>query len=258
MFVLNPNTTDLRFPPVEIASPEGLLAVGGDLRAERLLAAYRHGVFPWYNEGQPILWWSPDPRAVLLPDELRISRSLRKVLRRGTYRVTLDTCFRAVITACAAPRLKDRHGRDADAPLDHRAYSRTGGTWITPEMIEAYCLLHEQGYAHSVEAWRGDELAGGLYGVALGGAFFGESMFARATDASKAALALLVRQIKAWGFALIDCQLPSAHLLSLGAREIRRREFLDRLQAALRQPDRRGPWRFDPNLAILCDQLSAK
>jgi leucyl/phenylalanyl-tRNA--protein transferase len=232
MFILDPS--DIRFPPVELASPEGLLAVGGDLRAERLLAAYRHGVFPWYSEGQPILWWSPDPRAVLFPHKLRISRSLRRVLRAGCFEVTLDTRFRDVMHACARPRPRNP----------------AGGTWITPEMLEAYCLLHEQGYAHSVECHRAGKLAGGLYGVALGGAFFGESMFSRETDASKVALAHLVSQLKAWGFSLIDCQLYSAHLGSLGAEEIRRREFLERLDEALARSDRRGPWRFDPDLAI--------
>ena len=234
MFLLSPDTEDLRFPPVELASPEGLLAVGGDLRAARLLEAYRCGIFPWYNEGQPILWWSPDPRAVLFPPKLKISRSLRNTLRRGVYAVTLDTRFRAVIEACAAPRPK----------------SPAGGTWITPEMLDAYTRLHELGYAHSVEAWRAGELVGGLYGVALGGVFFGESMFARAPDASKVAFAHLVRQLEKWGFTLIDCQLPSAHLFSLGAEEIRRRAFLGLLAAGLATPERRGPWRFDPDMQV--------
>jgi leucyl/phenylalanyl-tRNA--protein transferase len=233
MFVLN--NTDLRFPPVDFASPEGLLAVGGDLRAERLLEAYRHGIFPWYNDGQPILWWSPDPRAVLFPDKLKLSRSLRKTMRRGTFRVTLDTCFHDVMEQCAAPRPQ---------------YPQ-GGTWITPAMLMAYERLHELGYAHSVECWRAGELVGGLYGVALGGAFFGESMFARATDASKVALATLVRQLLVWDFQLIDCQLPSPHLFSLGAEEIRRRQFLDRLAAALALPDRPGPWQVEASAGVI-------
>jgi leucyl/phenylalanyl-tRNA--protein transferase len=235
MFLLSPDISDLRFPPVRLASPEGLLAVGGDLRAERLLEAYRHGIFPWYSAGQPILWWSPDPRAVLFPAELRISRSLRKTLRARKFEVTLDTCFRDVMQACAAPR---RPGSE-------------GGTWITPEMLEAYCRLHELGYAHSIEAWHEGALVGGLYGVALGTVFFGESMFTRVTDASKVAFVQLVRQLQHWGFTLIDCQLPSAHLGRLGAREIRRPEFLDRLDQALRRPDRRGHWRFEADAAIL-------
>jgi leucyl/phenylalanyl-tRNA--protein transferase len=235
MFVLKPGSTDLRFPPVDLASPEGLLAIGGDLRAERLLEAYRHGIFPWYNPGQPILWWSPDPRAVLFPAKLRVSRSLGKTLRRKKFEVTLDTAFRDVMQHCAEPR--------NDRP-DH-------GTWITPEMIEAYCVLHERGLAHSVESWLDGKLVGGLYGVALGSAFFGESMFSRETDASKVAFVQLVRQLERWGFALVDCQLPSAHLSSLGAEEIRRREFLERLEQALQQPGRPGHWRFEADPAIL-------
>ncbi len=288
MFMLNPHSADFRFPPVDLASPEGLLAIGGDLRAERLLSAYRHGIFPWYNEDQPILWWSPDPRAVLSPKKLKVSRSLKKTLRANTFKVSLDTCFREVIQACAIPRRK--HG--------------AGGTWITREMLEAYCRLHEQGYAHSVEVWRRTgtyesavqgrtnaagagragaargrhdcrdaggratqgavaedvesdlegRLVGGLYGVALGGVFFGESMFSRASNASKVAFVHLVRQLEAWGYTLIDCQVPSAHLESLGAEEIRRRDFLALLDKALVLPDRKGPWRFDSNLAVLNTQ----
>lgn len=234
MFVLNPHTADLRFPPVDLASPEGLLAIGGDLRAERLLAAYREGIFPWYNDGQPILWWSPDPRAVLFPAQLRVTRSLAKTLRRGHYTVTLDRCFADVMRHCAGPRPKHPHG----------------GTWITSQMLEAYIRLHEQGCAHSVETWRGEELVGGLYGVALGGVFFGESMFSHATDASKMALVYVVRQLQRWGFTLIDCQLPTPHLQSLGARSIRRRDYLAFLAAGLQLPERRGPWRFDADLAV--------
>ncbi|OGI37271.1 MAG: leucyl/phenylalanyl-tRNA--protein transferase [Candidatus Muproteobacteria bacterium RBG_16_62_13] len=236
MFILPPDTDDLRFPPVHLASPEGLLAVGGDLCAERLLEAYRHGIFPWYNEDQPILWWSPDPRAVLYPSELHVSRSLRKTLRQKNFRVTLDTAFRAVVTACA--------GRRLGMPDDGEPH-----TWITAAMVDAYVSLHENGYAHSVEVWAGDGpdavLAGGLYGVALGGAFFGESMFSRRTDASKVALVWLARQLSAWGFRFIDCQLPSAHLFTIGAREIPRRRFVGELQTALTLPDRAGRWTID-------------
>jgi leucyl/phenylalanyl-tRNA---protein transferase len=229
MFVLSANGQDLRFPPVEEASPEGLLAVGGDLRPERLLKAYRHGIFPWYSDHQPILWWSPDPRTVLFPDKLHISRSLKRSLRPDLFNITLDRCFRDVMQNCAEPRPQ----------------YPDGGTWITPEMIEAYTTLHEQGYAHSVETWQEGELVGGLYGVALGGAFFAESMFTRAPDASKVALVSLVRQLQAWGFRLIDCQQASPHVMSFGAEEILRREFLDHLAVALTLPERYARWQFD-------------
>jgi leucyl/phenylalanyl-tRNA--protein transferase len=231
MFRLSANPTDLRFPPVEQASPEGLLAVGGDLRPERLLEAYRHGIFPWYSNDQPILWWSPDPRTVLFPDKLHISRSLKRSLRPGIFSVTLDTCFRAVMTACAEPRPK----------------YPDGGTWITAEMLKAYTRLHELGYAHSVETWQEGQLVGGLYGVALGGTFFAESMFTRASNASKVALVSLVHQLQAWGFRLMDCQQSSPHVMALGAEPIPRRDFLDHLAKALTLPDRHGRWEFDPS-----------
>jgi leucyl/phenylalanyl-tRNA--protein transferase len=229
MFRLSTHPEDLRFPPVEQASPEGLLAVGGDLCPERLLEAYRHGIFPWYNDDQPILWWSPDPRTVLFPNKLHISRSLKRSLRPGIFNVTLDTCFLDVMQHCAGPR----------------SQYPDGGTWITAEMLGAYRRLHELGYAHSVETWQEGQLVGGLYGVALGGAFFAESMFAHASDASKVALVSLVRQLQAWGFSLMDCQQSSPHVIALGAEEISRREFLDHLNAALTLPDRRGRWQFD-------------
>jgi leucyl/phenylalanyl-tRNA--protein transferase len=229
MFRLSRNLRDLRFPPVELASPEGLLAVGGDLRPERLLQAYRHGIFPWYNEDQPILWWSPDPRAVLFPNKLHVSRSLERTIRRGMFTATLDTCFQEVMTHCAGPRPQYPEG----------------GTWITPAMIEAYVRLHELGYAHSIETWQNEQLVGGLYGVAIGGAFFGESMFSLVTDASKVALVLLIRQLRAWGFTLFDCQQSSPHVMRFGAEEIPRRDFLEHLTAAFALPDRRGHWQFD-------------
>lgn len=235
MFVLSRDSDDWRFPPVELASAEGLLAVGGDLRPDRLLAAYRGGIFPWYNEGQPILWWSPDPRAVLAPENVKISRSLRKSLRTSTFEVTLDAAFRDVMRACAAPRVN----------------SATGGTWITPAMLDAYCALHERGYAHSVESWHKGQLAGGLYGVALGAIFFGESMFSRRMDASKVALVRLARQLQKWGYRVIDCQLPSAHLESLGAQLIPRRHYLALLEEALHLPGHAAPWRFDSDQPIL-------
>jgi leucyl/phenylalanyl-tRNA---protein transferase len=227
MFRLNRH--DLRFPPVDRASPEGLLAVGGDLWPERLLEAYRHGIFPWYNEDQPILWWSPDPRAVLFPEKLHVSRSLKKSLRSNQFTVTLDTSFRNVMEQCAGPRPQYPEG----------------GTWITGDMLDAYTRLHELGYAHSVETWEDDRLVGGVYGVSLGGAFFAESMFTRVDDASKVALVRLVRQLHAWDFRLIDCQQSSPHVMRFGAVEIPRSDFITHLTAALRHPDRRGRWTFE-------------
>ncbi|HHH35934.1 MAG TPA: leucyl/phenylalanyl-tRNA--protein transferase [Gammaproteobacteria bacterium] len=211
--LLDPESEDCVFPDVTQAlrEPNGLLAVGGRLSPDCLLRAYRRGIFPWYSEEQPILWWSPDPRMVLFPDELRISRSLRKTLRRGIYRVSVDRAFPEVIAACAAPR--------RDEP----------GTWITAEMEAAYCHLHREGWAHSVEVWAGDALVGGLYGVAIGRVFFGESMFHRRRDASKVALVSLVERLRQWHFALIDCQVASDHLATLGAREIPRAHFIELL-----------------------------
>ncbi len=223
------NQHSLRFPPVDWASPEGLLAVGGDLRPERILAAYRQGIFPWYNEGEPILWWSPDPRAVLFPDKLHVSRSLKRRLRSNVFTVTLDTCFRIVMEQCAEPRPQ----------------YPGGGTWITRDMVEAYTRLHELGHAHSVETWQHDRLVGGLYGIGLGGAFFAESMFTQVDDASKVALVRLVRQLHAWNFCLIDCQQSSPHVMRFGAEEIPRRNFVRLLSQALTLPDKQGPWNFD-------------
>lgn len=205
--VLDPYHLD--FPPLEMAleEPDGLLAAGGDLSAERLIEAYRHGIFPWYEDGQPILWWSPNPRCVVFVDEFKPSRSLRKVLNKKPFTITIDTCFKEVILACAAPR----------------EYSQ--GTWITDDMITAYCRLHHQGFAHSFECWQHDKLVGGLYGVSLGKVFFGESMFSAVSNASKVAFVALVEHCKALGFPLIDCQVTNSHLLSLGAVEIPRHEF---------------------------------
>ena len=213
-----------------LEEPNGLLAAGGDLGVERLLDAYRHGIFPWYSEGQPVLWWSPDPRMVLAPEGIVISRSLRKRLRKKDWEIRTDTAFRAVMRACAAPR-------DAQA-----------GTWITDDMASAYAALHEAGYAHSVETWIDGELVGGLYGVSIGRAFFGESMFARATDASKLALAHLARQLARWSYGLIDCQMATPHLASLGAREIARRDFIRALAELVNYPTRAGMWHFDHDL----------
>ncbi|MET1076511.1 MAG: leucyl/phenylalanyl-tRNA--protein transferase [Pseudomonas sp.] len=218
----------LTFPPLASAlrEPNGLLAAGGDLSPDRLIAAYRHGCFPWFEQGQPVLWWSPDPRTVLFPDELHLSRSLAKCLRQQRLQVSFDQHFATVIQACAAPR------------------SYTDATWITASMQQAYLQLHQRGIAHSVEVWLDGELVGGLYGLALGRLFFGESMFSRVDNASKVGFATLVQALRNWGFVLIDCQMPTAHLHSFGARAIPRAEFSGYLQQFLDQPSEapRGSW----------------
>jgi leucyl/phenylalanyl-tRNA--protein transferase len=219
---------DMVFPPPDYADPSGLIAVGGDLSSERLLEGYRVGIFPWYSEDQPILWWSPDPRFVLELDQFKISRSLGKKLRRRVFHVSFDRVFDDVIAACAAV---PREGQS--------------GTWITPEMQEAYIKLHGLGFAHSVEAWFEGQLVGGLYGVSLGKAFFGESMFHRKPDASKVALAILVENLKKWGFHFIDSQMATEHMNRLGATEIPRRIFLKRLRSALRHSTKRGKWHVE-------------
>lgn len=217
---LDPEGDPEAFPPCEYAleEPAGLLAAGGDLRPQRLLAAYRRGIFPWYSPGQPILWWSPDPREVLFPAEFRRTRSLAKRERNAGFEVRFDTEFAAVITACAAPR------------------SRHDGTWITTEMRDAYLRLHALGVAHSIETWCEGALVGGLYGLQLGQVFFGESMFSRMPDASKVALSTLVSQAPERHIALIDCQLPSAHLATLGSRSLPRRDFLALLEQLIDPP----------------------
>ncbi|SDU07365.1 leucyl/phenylalanyl-tRNA--protein transferase [Halopseudomonas salegens] len=204
---------DLRFPPPEQAldDPNGLIALGGDLRPQRLIKAYRQGIFPWYQDDQPLLWWCPDPRTVVTPDSLHVSRSMQKFLRKTDFRVSFDQDFPAVIRACAAPR------------------SYADDTWITDDMQAAYSALHRLGIAHSVEVWQQDQLVGGLYGIALGRVFFGESMFSWQTNASKTAFIHLVRQLGAWNFALIDCQMPTDHLFSLGAQSMSRSDFLQQL-----------------------------
>jgi len=213
------------FPPVSKAlrSPNGLLCAGADLSHGRILDAYSKGIFPWFSEGDPILWWSPHPRMVLFPGELRVTRSLRKRAASDRFVTRVDTAFEQVMRECAAPR------------------EGQAGTWIVPEMVAAYTRLHELGYAHSVESWRGDELVGGLYGLHLGNAFFGESMFSRETDASKVALVKLVERVKAAGVVLIDCQQNTRHLSSLGAREIPRREFVQRLAESIQYDPLSGP-----------------
>ena len=256
-------TNNTPFPPVESAlrSPNGLLAAGGDLSPSRLLDAYRHGVFPWFNPGEPILWWSPDPRMVLIPGEFKISRSLARVLRNSSYEVRCDTAFEQVMRSCSAPR------------------AGHNGTWIHEDMIAAYCALHEMGYAHSVETWIGGNLAGGLYGVSIGRMFYGESMFSNASNSSKIALAHLARQLERWQSGLptrlgtghfdklrtghfdklrtghfdklrtgmIDCQMNTPHLASLGAREIPRSEFIVRLQELIHYAPVTD-WKFDTDL----------
>ena len=217
------------FPPVSkaLASPNGLLCAGGDLSPQRILTAYSQGIFPWFSEGDPILWWSPDPRMVLFPEELKVSRSLRKSVARGIYETRVDSAFRAVMEACAQPR-------DGQA-----------GTWILPEMIDAYTRLHEMGFAHSVESWHDGELVGGLYGMAIGRVFFGESMFARAPDASKVALVHLVERLRQADFAVIDCQQATHHLASLGAREIPRSAFAQLLEESIQYPLSGKPWTLE-------------
>lgn len=216
---------ELLFPPVEWARPDGLLAAYGDLSVERLLLAYQSGIFPWYSADSPILWWAPPERAVIAPAELHVGRSLRKVVRRGEFEIRFDTAFAAVIAACATT---PRRGES--------------GTWIVPEMIEAYTRLHQAGYAHSVESYKDGVLCGGLYGVSLGGCFFGESMFSRADDASKVAFVALAERLVSWGFELIDGQLQNPHLDRFGLEVIARAEFMLRLRRALRHPTRVGPW----------------
>jgi leucyl/phenylalanyl-tRNA---protein transferase len=223
------------FPPLSTAleHPSGLLAAGADLSAERLIQAYQRGIFPWFSADEPILWWSPDPRMVLFPSELKVSRSLEKTLRNRSYEIRVDSSFRSVMAACAqAPR----EGQN--------------GTWITRELIDAYCALHRLGIAHSIETWIDDELAGGLYGIALGHAFFGESMFARVNDASKLAFVHLVRQLRRWNFGIIDCQMRTDHLARFGAREIPRSQFSELLAKLVNSANigTTYPWKFDDDL----------
>lgn len=224
------NTTPVScFPPLDTAltEPNGLLAMGGDLSPERLLDAYRHGIFPWFNPGEPILWWSPDPRMALVPDAVRVTRSLAKRLRNGGFELRIDSAFVEVMRACAALR------------------AEAGGTWISPAMIAAYARLFEAGYAHSIESWREGRLVGGLYGVAIGRMFYGESMFSRESDASKVALVRLCRQLARWEFGLVDCQMETAHLASLGARTLPRAAFAAQVAELVNLPHRAGPWSFD-------------
>lgn len=221
--------TDTPFPALNKAldQPNGLLAVGADLSPQRLITAYSQGIFPWFNENDPIMWWSPDPRMVLFPNELKISRSLRKIIKKHSFEIRTDTAFREVMQNCAAPR------------------PNASGTWINSKMIDAYTELHELGIAHSVEAWFDQELVGGLYGVALGKMFYGESMFAKVDNASKIAFVHLVYQMHKWNFGMIDCQMKTAHLASFGAREIPRREFIHKLKELLNYKNTHHKWQLD-------------
>ena len=218
-------TDELIFPSPELANKDGLLAVGGDLSPERLLLAYRNGIFPWYSEKEPVLWWSPHPRLTLYPHELKISRSLARIIRQNRFSVSMDTAFPQVIRECAGMRRRKEEG-----------------TWLVDEMIDAYINLHEYGYAHSVETWKQGRLVGGLYGIALGRCFFGESKFTLVSNASKVAFVALVEWLKQRDFVMIDCQVTTAHLVSFGAREISRSTFLAQLHEALRIPTIRGRW----------------
>jgi leucyl/phenylalanyl-tRNA--protein transferase len=223
VFKLN---SDCIFPPVHRASKSGILAFGGDLSPERLLSAYRQGIFPWYSDGEPILWWSPDPRFVLFLDELRISRSMQKILRSNRFKITFDQDFHGVISACQKPRKKEKE------------------TWITTEMLEAYDTLHRMGFAHSAEAWCEDKLVGGIYGVSLGRCFFGESMFSVMSNASKAALIRLVEGLKALHFSFLDCQVYTEHMETLGAKLISRVTFIRLLEEALENDTLQGNWEY--------------
>lgn len=218
-------TTEPIFPPPELAREDGLLAVGGDLSAERLRLAYSQGIFPWYAPGEPILWWAPSPRLVLFPAEFKKTRRLARIIRQGIFKTSFDQKFCQVMTCCAQTRLQ-----------------KGEGTWIDNEMLAAYCKLHELGFAHSVECWQGDELVGGLYGVSLGTAFFGESMFSSVPNSSKVALSALVELLIGWDFKMIDCQIGTRHLMSMGAREIPAKDFYDQLADCLSRPPRRGSW----------------
>jgi len=215
------------FPPPDLADESGILAVGGDLTEERLLLAYSMGIFPWYSQGDPILWWSPDPRLVLIPGEMRVSRSLKQTISKGTFEITMDKAFESVISECASV-----HQRKA------------GDTWITDDMIDSYIQLHHSGFAHSVESWFNGKLVGGLYGISLGSAFFGESMYAKKSNASKVAFVHLIQQLVNWKFTLIDCQVATKHLKTFGAHDITRTEFMILLKCSLEEKTRKGKWTF--------------
>ena len=220
-------TEEVVFPPPDLANPEGILAIGGDLSIDRLLLAYKKGIFPWYSEGEPIIWWSPDPRFILKPSELKVSKSMKQVLRKGIFSITYDQAFSRVIQNC---KKSPRPGQT--------------GTWITADMEAAYIALHQAGFAHSVEVWQDKELVGGLYGVSLGNCFMGESMFASVSNASKAGFITLVQALEKKGFGMIDCQVYTSHLASFGAVEVPRDQYLKELDYCLSQPGIRGKWKF--------------
>jgi leucyl/phenylalanyl-tRNA--protein transferase len=221
----------IEFPPPHLASEHGLLAVGGDLSQKRLLLSYSMGIFPWFSNDEPIMWWSPDPRLVLYPREIKISKTLKKIIRKNVFKVTMDLAFRDVVQHCADVRLK-----------------KDEGTWIVKDMMDAYCRLHESGFAHSVEAWHQGELVGGLYGVSLGRCFFGESMFTRISNASNVALVKLVEYLNAFSFDMIDCQVTTDHLIRFGAREVSRARFLAQLKKSLETPTKKGKWEMPETL----------
>ena len=229
MQLITNETPETQFPSAETASEEGLVAVGGEITPVRVLSAYRQGIFPWYSEDQPVLWWSPEPRAIIYPGQIKISRSLRKTLRKGLFRVTADQAFSEVIKGCSGPRRN----------------SPEGGTWITPDMMKTYIQLHQWGYGHSIEVWMEDRLVGGLYGIALGSAFFGESMFSRVADASKIALVYLSRYAESHNIDLIDCQLPTEHLTSMGAINITRKQYLSLLKKSLQHKELSQHWKLE-------------
>lgn len=226
-FLISPSDTSYEFPDVSLAleEPNGLLAIGGDLSPPRLLSAYRHGIFPWFNPGEPILWWSPNPRSVLFPEKIHISRSLRKTINKNLFTLTTDLAFDEVLQSCQAPRVTQQ------------------GTWITAEMRIAYGKMHELGHAHSVECWQNNELVGGLYGVAIGRVFFGESMFSKVSNASKVALVFLADKLQQWNYQLIDCQVRSEHLDSLGAEDVPREQFCTMLKKLCNEPVADQAWR---------------
>jgi leucyl/phenylalanyl-tRNA--protein transferase len=223
----------LDFPPAWLARSDGLLCIGGDLSAQRILLAYEKGIFPWFSENEPILWWSPDPRLVLFPGNIKVSRSLKKTIKKNTFHLTMDHAFEETILSCSKPRRNEY-----------------AGTWLVEEMIEAYIQLHQLGYAHSIETWKDGRLVGGLYGICLGGIFFGESMFSFEDDASKTALTVLARHLEQHRFDLIDCQVTTNHLLSMGATEISRNAYLDIIQRSIKRTDLRNVWGPDIPLGV--------
>lgn len=223
----------MNFPPAWLARSDGLLCVGGDLSTKRLVLAYKNGIFPWFSENEPILWWSPDPRLVLYPEQIKVSKSLKKKIRQNKVTIRINHAFKQTITACAKPRK-----------------NKNEGTWLVEEMIDAYIDLHELGYAHSIETWRENKLVGGLYGISMGGSFFGESMFSRESDASKIALVALSTHLRRHHFDIIDCQVSTDHLMNMGAVEISRNAFLDTIQKSVKREELNAVWTKQINLEL--------